>query len=816
MIDVSHNPELELAQKFLQYTDRNIFLTGKAGTGKTTFLQNLKANSPKRMVVVAPTGVAAINAGGVTIHSFFQMPFGPILPDYVNKDIEEASRFSSQKRNIIKSLDLLVIDEVSMVRADLLDGVDRVLRRFRRNSEPFGGVQLLLIGDMQQLPPVVKDAEWNMLRPYYDTQFFFSSLALKKTNYVTINLKHVYRQKDEKFIGLLNKIRDRKLDDEAINLLNSCYKPDFKGDDDNYIILTTHNNKARLINDEKLNELTSKKKKYRAIIEGKFPEYNFPTDEFLILKEGAQVMFVKNDPEPDKKFYNGKIGVVESLSDDELIVRCPGDDEPIFVNPLEWENVKYKINEANKEIQESVEGSFTQIPLRLAWSITIHKSQGLTFDKAIIDSEMAFAHGQVYVALSRCRTLEGMVLSSPVNKNSLVGQYVLDKFNHDAEEAKVSEDDLEKSKSNYVLKLLFDLFSFDLSRSNLQYMRKLAWENKPHILGQKIDFLDTAQDRLNKEIFDVSEKFKKQIAWLLSQNADIHKNDELQQRIIKAAPYFKVKIKEIILGAVEAFIIESDNKEIKKKLNKIKTTVEEEALFKINCLKSCEKGFFLKEYLSDRAKASMDEKPAKKRKPQKFEVPVDIINPELYNLIKSWRDEMAKDADIPHYMVLPLQAIRSLSAVVPETIHQFKYVNGFGKKKTEAFGEELLELIKSYTAEHKVEIVRPEVKKKAKKPKIPTRQISFDLWKKLKNIDKIAEERSLAPTTIMSHLTNYITSGEIEATEFIEKEKLNKISGLIKDTPDASLGELMEKTKAEFSYNELRIARCYLEFLEKA
>ena len=816
MIDVSHNPELELAQKFLQYTDRNIFLTGKAGTGKTTFLQNLKANSPKRMVVVAPTGVAAINAGGVTIHSFFQMPFGPILPDYINKDIEEASRFSSQKRNIIKSLDLLVIDEVSMVRADLLDGVDRVLRRFRRNSEPFGGVQLLLIGDMQQLPPVVKDAEWNMLRPYYDTQFFFSSLALKKTNYVTINLKHVYRQKDEKFIGLLNKIRDRKLDDEALKLLNSRYKPDFKGDEENYIILTTHNNKARLINDEKLSELTSKKKKYRAKIEGKFPEYNFPTDEFLVLKEGAQVMFVKNDPEPDKKFYNGKIGVIESLSDDELIVRCPGDEEPIFVSPLEWENVKYKINEANKEIQESVEGSFTQIPLRLAWSITIHKSQGLTFDKAIIDSEMAFAHGQVYVALSRCRSLEGMVLSSPVNKNSLVGQYVLDKFNHDAEEAKVSEGDLEKSKSDYVLKLLFDLFSFDLSRSNLQYMRKLAWENRRHILGQKTDFLDTAQDRLNKEIFDVSEKFKKQIAWLLSQNADIHKNDELQQRIIKASPYFKVKIEEIILGAAEAFIIESDNKEIKKKLTRIKNTVEEEALFKVQCLNSCEKGFFLKEYLSDRAKASMDEKPAKKRKPQKFEVPEDIINPELYNLIKSWRDEMAKDADIPHYMVLPLQSIRSLSAVVPETLQEFKLVNGFGKKKTEAFGEELLGLIKSYTAEHKVEIVRPEVKKKTKKPKIPTKQISFELWKEFKNIGKIAEERKLTTTTIFSHLVQFITTGEIEAKELIEKEKLDKICGLIKDTPDANLGELMEKTKAVFSYNELRIARCYLEFLEKA
>ncbi|RLD70567.1 MAG: helicase, partial [Bacteroidetes bacterium] len=297
-----HNPELQLAFDFVQYTGNNIFLTGRAGTGKTTFLRDLKERSPKRMIVVAPTGVAAINAGGVTIHSFFQLSFGPRVPGYAEKEDGKGMRFSTQKRNIIRSLDLLVIDEISMVRADLLDSIDERLRRFRRNNKPFGGVQLLLIGDMQQLPPVVKGDEWELLRKFYDTPYFFSSQTLRKSDYVTITLQHVYRQRDENFIRVLNKIRDKQVDNETLALLNERHKPDFDPGDENYIILTTHNAKAKAINDKKLDALNEKKAWFTAEVAGNFPEYMYPTELELELKVGAQVMFVKNDPEHEKKF----------------------------------------------------------------------------------------------------------------------------------------------------------------------------------------------------------------------------------------------------------------------------------------------------------------------------------------------------------------------------------------------------------------------------------------------------------------------------------------------------------------------------------
>ncbi|MDZ7742909.1 MAG: PIF1 family DEAD/DEAH box helicase [Bacteroidota bacterium] len=414
------NKQLQLAFDFVQYTGNNIFLTGKAGTGKTTFLHNLKKQSPKRMVVVAPTGVAAINAGGVTIHSFFQVSFGPQVPGYEEQGAGAAyKRFSKEKINIMKSLDLLVIDEISMVRADLLDAIDAVLRKYKNRRQPFGGVQLLMIGDLQQLAPVVKEDEWHILQQHYDTPFFFSSQALQQTSFTSIELKHVYRQSDQDFIELLNKIRDNNLDQQVVDVLNTRYIPGFKADEQGYITLTTHNAKARNINESRLQRLPGKTESFIAEVHGKFPDYNYPTDEKLVLKEGAQVMFVKNDPSPDKEYYNGKIGKIKSFVDDCVLVECPGENFTIQVVPVEWQNVKYGLDPETKAITEEIEGSFTQVPLKLAWAITIHKSQGLTFEKAIIDAEAAFAHGQVYVALSRCKSLEGLVLSSKIGRVAL-------------------------------------------------------------------------------------------------------------------------------------------------------------------------------------------------------------------------------------------------------------------------------------------------------------------------------------------------------------------------------------------------------------
>ncbi|MDR1951473.1 MAG: AAA family ATPase, partial [Bacteroidales bacterium] len=412
------NPELQLANDFVSFTSKNIFLTGRAGTGKTTFLHQLKTHSPKRMIVVAPTGVAAINAGGVTIHSFFQLPLSPFLPTHPPEDFNKM--FRKEKISIIKSLDLLVIDEISMVRADVLDAVDAVLRRFRRSSKPFGGVQLLMIGDLQQLPPVVKDEEWNILKTVYQTPYFFGSQALNKTDYVTIELKQIFRQSDEEFIEILNRVRNNQLDSESLQMLNLRYIPNFQENSDERIIqLTTHRYQAQEINQQKLDAITEQEYSFEALVYDDFPEWSYPVEKDLKLKLGAQVMFAKTVAEHSKQFYNGKIGEIINICENRIVVKCPGDDFEITVPRVEWKTIRYEIDDETKAIREHVIGTFVQYPLRLAWAMTIHKSQGLTFDKVAIDARAAFAHGQVYVALSRCKTLEGLVLTSKIDANCL-------------------------------------------------------------------------------------------------------------------------------------------------------------------------------------------------------------------------------------------------------------------------------------------------------------------------------------------------------------------------------------------------------------
>lgn len=406
------NEELELAYKFVRNTDRHVFLTGKAGTGKTTFLHRIRNEVPKRMVVLAPTGVAAINAKGVTIHSFFQMPFGPILPNSVNQNKANQRKFNKSKINLIKSLDLVIIDEISMVRADLLDGIDQVLRCYKNPNKTFGGAQLLMIGDLQQLAPVIKPGDWNLLSPYYDTVYFFNSRAFQQAQTVSIELHHIYRQRQDTFIDILNQIRNNQLSKEAAELLNQRYLPNFPSLQPGYITLSTHNNRANTINEKALEQLNSKIQMFQAKIEGKFNEFAFPTAERLFLKVGAQVMFIKNDSNPEKRYYNGKIGTITALYSDKVLVQCTPNEPLIEVRRETWQNIQYKLDPQSKEIKENIAGSFEQIPLRLAWAITIHKSQGLTFEKAIIDAEASFAHGQTYVALSRCTSLEGIVLKS--------------------------------------------------------------------------------------------------------------------------------------------------------------------------------------------------------------------------------------------------------------------------------------------------------------------------------------------------------------------------------------------------------------------
>ncbi len=822
-MDYTHNSQLQLAYDFVQFTGRNIFLTGRAGTGKTTFLHNLKKESPKRLVVVAPTGVAAINAGGVTIHSFFQLSFGPQLPEYQVAESENqggksfGKRFTREKINIIKSMDLLVIDEISMVRADLLDSIDATLRRFRNKNLPFGGVQLLMIGDLQQLAPVVKEDEWQLLSKHYDTPYFFSSQALRQSNYVSIELQWVYRQKDEDFIRLLNKIRDDQLDQTAIETLNRRYQPDFDPDKAGYIILTTHNAKAKEINDKRLSRLTGKKKHYKAVIEGNFPEYTYPTEPDLQLKEGAQVMFVKNDPGPDKLFYNGKIGVVTKIEGASLRVQCEGDEEEIVVKPLAWEKMKYKLNEENKEITETVEGVFTQIPLKLAWAITIHKSQGLTFEHAIIDAEASFAHGQVYVALSRCKSLEGLVLSTPIDHRSIKHDKTVDHFVRNYEANQPDSQSLEVSKRQFQMQLLFDLFDFQTLMKQLYYLTKLSREHTTAIGPGLHEWLLKNNLLIKEEIEKVAIKFQHQLKSLLASNPDVEQNTSIQERITKASVYFDEKINTHFDEKMDHYQIETDNKTVRKTFQDALKRLHQEVRFKRTCLQTCKQGFKLHDYLETRAKASIEEaekKSIRKKVPDVAEK--DMAHPDLYRALKQWRNQKAEALGWEVYRVIQLQSMRQLANFLPGNMEALKAIKGFGKKKLDLFGEEILTLIADYCDEKELKPVMAEEPKKAKQVmKIPSHQISFEMWQSGKGIEAIAEERELGISTIEGHLANYVGMGKIPVKQLVTPDKLEKILAYYRHYQPETLTEAKAELDDSITYSELRFVMQHLNFMEK-
>ena len=548
------NKELRNAWEFAEHTGISIFLTGKAGTGKTTFLKALKEHSSKRIIVVAPTGVAAINAGGVTIHSFFQLPLSPYVPGTTFKDRYD---FGKEKRRIIRTLDMLVIDEISMVRSDLLDAIDNVLRRYRDPTLPFGGVQLLMIGDLHQLTPVVTPRDEELLRPYYDTPYFFGSHALQQTSYVTIQLTHVYRQQDQAFIDILNHVRDGVPTAEDLARLNARCKPMFiPKPEEGYIRLTTHNRMADSYNDNELHKLPGKRYVFKAEIEKEFPESSYPADVNLELKQGAQVMFIKNDPSPSHLYYNGRIGHVVGFEEGKIIVKCPGDDYTISVEPAEWENTRYAINEETKVIEPQVLGVFRQYPLRLAWAITIHKSQGLTFEHAIIDASASFASGQVYVALSRCKSLEGLVLASQIQPRNIIGDArVNDYIARQQTEAEKSIEALPALKEEYYRTQLYDLFNFmplfaaeqQLHRLLLEYFRQFPKLTSYH---------GTVIDQLKQKVIDVALRWRTVIQQTSAEG--LHAPAFLE-RVKRSAAYFVTELEMMLPDAIEKTKMTSTN-----------------------------------------------------------------------------------------------------------------------------------------------------------------------------------------------------------------------------------------------------------------
>jgi len=600
--------EFELAYRFATETNQNIFLTGKAGTGKTTFLKYLRQHTIKKTVVAAPTGVAAINANGVTVHSLFQLPFGVLLPDLdfvqdaenslKNHPLISKIHFSSEKLDLMRSIELLIIDEASMLASFILDAIDVILRYVRRIPElPFGGVQLLLIGDLHQLPPVVKRDDWEILQDYYSSIFFFDSFVLRDNLPVVIELKEIFRQKDENFIEILNGIRNNDITEENFRLLNSRLQRNFKpNDNDEYITLTTHNFQSDEINRKKLNNLPSPTNIYHAEIIGEFPVNIFPADNELQLKIGAQVMFLKNDTE-GKKYFNGKIGLITKLDGDTIKVKCKDELDEIDVKKSEWKNIRYIIDAETRELTEEVLGSFIQYPLRLAWAITIHKSQGLTFEKAVIDAEKAFAIGQVYVALSRCTSLEGLVLRSPVYRNFLGAHEDLKEWyakNHHENLAQL----FIELRQNYILQELQNIFAWNNWHLGLKQLNEFLLENQINISPEAIVWIRGLVEK-QKTLFDLSEKFIQTIIRLNKENLLVENNDNLQKRVKEGANYFYDEISK----CNEQFFNHPLSVTTKKLARKIDRWLEEisytiqDILQKINY---CKNGFLLDDYLKSR------------------------------------------------------------------------------------------------------------------------------------------------------------------------------------------------------------------------
>lgn len=828
MSTIEISPQFEQVLNFVNRTDQVIFLTGKAGTGKTTLLKYIKQNTFKQISIVAPTGVAAINAGGSTIHSFFQFPFTPFLPALKESGEIDSTKnlptlkYSSQRLAIFRNLELLVIDEISMVRADLLDQIDVTLRQTRKKWHlPFGGVQVLLIGDMYQLPPVVPQEEWKLLNDIYPSAYFFDSLVMRRNPPVYIELDKIYRQSEQTFIGLLNKVRNNNLDLESLDILNSHYKANITKEDyrDN-ITLTTHNRKADEINSRNLRELEGREYSFRSKVDGTFSDRNFPADEVLILKKGTRVMFLKNNNE--KNYYNGKIGIVSYIDNEKIKVKCDEDHYEIEVGKETWTNVSYKVDKSTKHVDEEILGTYTQYPLRLAWAITIHKSQGLTFDKLIIDAAESFSAGQVYVALSRCRSLSGLTLSSRISRTSLMNDNNILNFATTKQNSEQVNSIFSSSQRSFIKTLLVSLFDLsDLIQAREDLGGVLQMYNarlNPGGLNWAASFFSRIES-----INEVSNRFKFQLSNLIDTAPNIESDETLQGRLKQAAVYFEVELKKAI-DDLKNCSLNTESKEAATEASELLQLMFDGLFQKHALIRTLTGGFIFSDFVKNKLKLVYpDFKLNIYASSKNTKVSADIKYPALYRELLLKRDEICSDSHKPIYMVASNKTLMELTNYLPDTPDRLLSISGFGEAKVNAFGDEFLHIIKGYMHEHDLEpnvaALDPKKKKKTKKDsddgeekpkKINTKEQTFLLYKQGISVEEIAKQRGVTVSTIQNHLVPYITTGEIVIDDLVSKEKQKLIlKALEKLNYEEGLNPIKSNLPDNISFSEIRFVMAH-------
>ena len=693
----------ETAERYVKATGRSVFLTGKAGTGKTTFLKYITETTAKRFVVLAPTGVAAINAGGSTIHSFFQLPLCPYLPDVKEliTEYQMPERYRSLRKErvkIIRTLDLLIIDEISMVRADLLDAVDMTLRKYRRDDRPFGGVQLLMIGDAQQLSPVVKDNERQYMSQVYPSPYFFHSKALSKLQYITIELQKVHRQKDADFLEILNAVRENRLTNQLLAKLNGRVgvEPPRMDDGTEPIRLTTHNARADEVNNRKMAALKGEPYSFLAQVDGDFPEHAYPAEEELQLKPGAQVMFIRNDS--DGNYYNGKLGKVEKISNGVVTV-TDQEGRSIDVTPVEWPNAQYELDEESGEICQNVVGTFRQIPLRVAWAITIHKSQGLTFDNVIIDAGAAFAFGQVYVALSRCRSLEGIVMESPVRSSIIYADEHVAAFNAAVQDPESVAVALDCEEKGYAYEQYREVFELEPTCKSFRYLLNL-WN------GILKDTYPTEYANLQeayKVLYDsskVADTFRLQIRSIESRSSVVD-DTFLKERLAKSAGYFLPLIKDVREKCLLADGLEIDNRETKKKVKEVMDEVMIGLDIFVGSLECFRDGVYDIERLCRiRTECNMMERKSAPRRKLRELKPLEdgqgVVNEALRERLQQWRSERFKKDNVPAYTIMHQDTLLLIASVIPVTKEELMSIKGFGETRYKKYGPEIIAICREF------------------------------------------------------------------------------------------------------------------------